>query len=102
MGKYTETVEGMVNKYNKSHAARNFFNSLLLLKNGEVLRRFPELRDPHGFCIFCAKVDFERNFSSLFTCVLRPIEGGVELRTGICKECEANTSNKKKSRSSGK
>ena len=102
MGKYTETVDGMVNKYNKSHAARNFFNSLLLLKKREVLRRCPELRDPHGFCIYCAKVDFERNFSSLFTGVLRPVEDGIELRTGICKECGASTSNKKKSRSSGK
>lgn len=102
MGKYAEVVTLKVNKSNKSHATGDFFNSLLLLKDREVLRRYPELRNPHGFCIFCAKVDFERNFSSLFTGVLRPVEGGVELRTGICKECGVNTSNKKKSRSSGK
>lgn len=96
MGKYAEAVTLKVNKSNKSHGTSDFFNSLLLLKNRDLLRIYPELRDPHGFCIYCAKVDYERNFSSLFAGVLRPIEDGIELRTGICKECGVNTSNKKK------
>ena len=102
MGKYSEVVTLKVNKSKESHATGDFFNSLLLLKNRELLRLYPELREPHGFCIYCAKVDYERNFSALFAGVIRPIEDGIELRTGICKKCGASTSSKKKSRSSGK
>lgn len=96
MGKYTETVEGMVKKYNESHAARNFFNSLFLLKAPEVLKKYPELREPHAFCIYCAKIAPEREFSELHATVLQPIEGGIKLRHGICKKCGANTSSKTK------
>lgn len=93
---YAETVEGMVKKRNATRDEREFFDSLLLLKNPALHRKYPELREPHAICIYCAHVAPERTFSKLMAAVTIPIEGGVKLRHGVCEKCGVNTSNMKK------
>ena len=88
---YTEAVKKKVKKSKESHAARNFFDTFVLLKDPEVLRRMPELREPHAFCIYCANIAPERTFAELHSTTLVPYSGSIRLRHGVCGKCKANT-----------
>lgn len=103
MGKnYTETVEGMVKKYNDTRAERKIFNTFVLLNNPKFLKKNPRWRAPLAFCIYCSKIDIEPVFHELHAATMTPYNGSRKLRQGVCRECSQSTSKGKKLKSSAK